>query len=529
MSFCQSQCCLVLFFTCKDWYFLYNSFRLCYQSFFSLLTSFSNMKEANRLSHDAILILDNQDHIIGINSAGEKLLQRNIADLQGRSASILFPRQATGEYLKEILKDGVKEINLKFRNRKSFKAKLVVSTILTKEGEISKRVLAIRDLNQNQEKITIKQKRDILKKQNDILRALHETTLDLHASLELKIVLQRIVERACQLLDTTHGYLDILSENNDLIPMIGMGALKESLNHKVTKGDGVAGVVWKTGKPIIINDYDTWPGRIANFPNNTIRATVGIPLLLDKMVIGVIGIAKGAENDTPITDEDIIVLSRFADMASIAFHNAKLYENAQKEIDFRKSTEIQLRNANQILQLQIEQVEQLQKRLEELAIRDPLTELFNRRYLDGSLTNILKEAKEADQTLAILMIDSDHLKTVNDQFGHKAGDDFLIQIANVLKDNIRNGDIACRYGGDEYVVIMKDVSPECALARGESLRENVYQIQAQYRRKDVKISVSIGISMFPLHGEGGEELLQKADLALYEAKRKGKNCVVSYQ
>ena len=186
------------------------------------------MKEANRLSHDAILILDNQDHIIGINSAGEKLLQRNIADLQGRSASILFPRQATGEYLKEILKDGVKEINLKFRNRKSFKAKLVVSTILTKEGEISKRVLAIRDLNQNQEKITIKQKRDILKKQNDILRVLHETTLDLHASLELKIVLQRIVERACQLLDTTHGYLDILSENNDLIPMIGMGALKES-------------------------------------------------------------------------------------------------------------------------------------------------------------------------------------------------------------------------------------------------------------------------------------------------------------
>jgi len=126
------------------------------------------------------------------------------------------------------------------------------------------------------------------------------------------------------------------------------------------------------------------------------------------------------------------------------------------------------------------------------------------------------------------MMDSDHLKGINDKYGHKAGDDFLVQISDVLKDDIRAGDIACRYGGDEFVVVMNNVSMKNAIDRAEELRKTIAEKSIVYRSEGVNISVSVGIAMFPGHGRTGEELLQRADLALYEAKRLGKNRVVVF-
>jgi GAF domain-containing protein len=106
---------------------------------------------------------------------------------------------------------------------------------------------------------------------------------------------------------------------------------------------------------------------------------------LKEQVVGVIGIARGTDSDVGFSDEDVSILRRFADLAVIALKNARLYEKAQKEIEFRRNTEVELRDANQLLQLQVERVELLQQQLKELAVRDSLTNLFNRRYLQEML------------------------------------------------------------------------------------------------------------------------------------------------
>ena len=219
------------------------------------------------------------------------------------------------------------------------------------------------------------------------------------------------------------------------------------------------------------------------------------------------------------------MLKRFADLAVVALQNARLFEQAQEEIEFRRKTEIELRNANQLLQLQIERVEILQEQLQELAVRDPLTELYNRRYLQEALELEFAHPERSSRPLAILMMDSDFLKDINDKFGHKAGDDFLVHIAIVIRESIRAGDIACRYGGDEFVVVLSDVTQNTAFERAEKLRKKIASHYIVHRNEKVSISVSIGIAMFPTHGSTWELLLQKADQALYEAKGLGKNRV----
>jgi diguanylate cyclase (GGDEF)-like protein/PAS domain S-box-containing protein len=477
---------------------------------------------------EAIIFLDTDNQIIGVNLAGEHLLKMKRTDLIGRSVDTVFPRQSSSKYRSQILKDGRKEASLSRGDGQIFYAELTVSTINGLSGGHVCRVLLIRDgAHSQQSEMRLKQEHS-LRTQNLMLRALQETAFDLHSSLDLNVVLHNIVERACQLLGTNHGYLDMLREPGWLEPVVGIGALAESLKFKVVMGEGVSGAAWMTGNPVVVTDYDTWPDRINDFSQGLIRAIIGMPLVLKDDVVGVIGVAKGFEDDTVFSEDDVSMLRRFADLAVVALQNARLFEQAQTELKFRRKTEIELRNANQLLQLQIERVELLQVQLQELAIRDSLTNLFNRRYLHEMLEVEFARSIRSQTSLAILMMDSDHLKDINDKYGHKAGDQFLIHIANVIRENIRAGDIACRYGGDEFVVMMSNVSEDVALGRAERLRKSVASHFIVHGNEQVNGSVSIGIAMFPVHGSTGEILLQKADLALYAAKRMGKNKVLAY-
>ena len=123
------------------------------------------------------------------------------------------------------------------------------------------------------------------------------------------------------------------------------------------------------------------------------------------------------------------------------------------------------------------------------------------------------------------MMDCDGLKNINDTYGHKAGDDFLVLVANVIRESIRAGDIACRYGGDEFVVVLNNVSQGIASERAENLRNRLTTEPIFHGTEKINISISIGIAMFPAHGTFGETLLHKADQALYHAKHMGKNRV----
>jgi diguanylate cyclase (GGDEF)-like protein/PAS domain S-box-containing protein len=478
---------------------------------------------------EAIIFLDDDNYIIGMNAEGERLLMLKQADLLGKLVDEVFPRQSSSSYRDEILNDGRKEVSLSRSDGKTIYVELTISTIYGLKGKHLGRAVIIRDRVQVQQSEMRLKQEQALRTQNLMLRALQETTFDLHSSLDLDVVLRNIVERACKLLDTTNGYLYSWEEEQDELRMVvGIGALSEVVGYSISKGEGVAGTVWQTEKPIIVPDYDTWPGRSSGFNYGMIRSVIGMPLILKEKVVGVLGIAHGAENDVVFTNDDLSVLNQFADMAVVALQNARLFEKAQKEIDFRRKTEIELRDANQLLQLQIERVELLQEQLQEIAVRDPLTGLYNRRYLHDALEIEFAHPRRSKLPMGIWMMDSDQLKEINDEFGHKAGDDFLVHIANIIRESIRAGDIACRYGGDEFVVVLSNVTKDISLERAEKIRKKIASHRIIHRNKKISISVSIGISMYPAHGSTGDVLLQRADQALYEAKRRGKNCVVLF-
>jgi len=126
-----------------------------------------------------------------------------------------------------------------------------------------------------------------------------------------------------------------------------------------------------------------------------------------------------------------------------------------------------------------------------------------------------------------MMLDLDHFKHFNDTFGHEAGDYLLQNLGGFLKSHVRGGDIACRYGGEEFVLILPEISQEVALIRAEEFRQGVSQLQVDYREQCLKnITISVGVAVFPKHGMTTDDVLKAADEALYRAKAAGRNRIV---
>ncbi|MGI0480109.1 diguanylate cyclase [Geminocystis sp. CENA526] len=164
------------------------------------------------------------------------------------------------------------------------------------------------------------------------------------------------------------------------------------------------------------------------------------------------------------------------------------------------------------------------KVLKEEISRDPLTGLFNRRYLDEFLVKELHRAKRNKSCFCVMMIDIDHFKRFNDNFGHSAGDLVLQRAANLIKKNVREYDVVCRYGGEEITVICPECAIEDIFFRAESIRETIELDRIVYQSLPLPpVTVSIGIASYPAHGIS---LLNEADNALYEAKNQGRNRVI---
>ncbi len=174
-----------------------------------------------------------------------------------------------------------------------------------------------------------------------------------------------------------------------------------------------------------------------------------------------------------------------------------------------------------------EELRALQAQLREEAIRDPLTGLYNRRYLEETLKRELARAAREERPLSILMGDIDHFKRLNDTSGHQAGDEVLKALGDVLWRNVRSSDIPCRYGGEEFVVIMPDMPWQAAQERAEQVRRKFAELRIAFLGVQLGATVSIGVSAYPEQGATVEELIGAADQALYEAKQSGRNRVCS--
>jgi diguanylate cyclase (GGDEF)-like protein/PAS domain S-box-containing protein len=199
-----------------------------------------------------------------------------------------------------------------------------------------------------------------------------------------------------------------------------------------------------------------------------------------------------------------------------------------RDITEHKQVEKRLRYVNDRLQSHLIEIGVLQSKLREQAIRDPLTNLFNRRYLEETLDRELSRASREDYPVCIIMIDLDHFKRINDTHGHEAGDLVLKAIGVTLAEQSRRGDFACRYGGEEFVIVMPNVGLETAYERAGELRQSLNLLSVPYGYFSLSVTISMGIACYPENGQTRDAILRAADQAMYAAKDAGRDHILSY-
>ena len=200
-----------------------------------------------------------------------------------------------------------------------------------------------------------------------------------------------------------------------------------------------------------------------------------------------------------------------------------------KEITERKRMEEELRHVNEQLSAQLAEIESLHETLREQAIRDPLTGLYNLRFLAESMKREIAQAIRNNAPLSVVFMDIDHFKDFNDTYGHKAGDEVLQALGKILSSHTRAGDIACRYGGEEFMVIMPSAHATEAFKRAEQWRKEFSSMQIFNKGQVLSATLSAGVATFPDHGSTDDDIWRAADNALYEAKSAGRNCVIVYK
>ena len=196
-----------------------------------------------------------------------------------------------------------------------------------------------------------------------------------------------------------------------------------------------------------------------------------------------------------------------------------------RDITQRHQAEVELRQANERLRHHLLEIETLQTQLQQQAMQDGLTGLFNRRYFDSSFPRELVRAAQESYAVAVILMDIDYFKKVNDTFGHQAGDRVLQVFADLLLKYSRSSDIVCRYGGEEFVLALPGMTLNNAFQHAEQIRLSFQAARVKFGDKEINTTVSGGICVFPDNAKTGDDLLQLADKALYAAKAYGRNCI----
>ena len=225
---------------------------------------------------------------------------------------------------------------------------------------------------------------------------------------------------------------------------------------------------------------------------------VCLPLLAQGETLGILhildGIVRNDEADEPRMMEKCKLAKILADNIGLGITNLKLRES--------------MRN---------------------LSIRDPLTGLFNRRYMEEALAQEQHRAKRNETQMAVIMVDIDHFKAFNDNFGHDGGDAILRALGVFFKKHVRGSDIACRYGGEEFILILSPSTAEGARQRVEKIREDAGLLRVSHANQDLgAITLSLGMAIFPEHASEAASIIKAADVALYQAKSGGRNQVVMF-
>jgi diguanylate cyclase (GGDEF)-like protein len=295
---------------------------------------------------------------------------------------------------------------------------------------------------------------------------------------------------------------------------------------------GLNGHILRTRVPLLINeDYmrvsqELGVIRVATLASPEVpKSWLGVPIFNGDEAIGVIAIVN-YEREHAFTEETARFLLTLTASIANAFRNARLYQTLQDELRERARSEEMVRAVNQELSARIEEIQLLQAKMRELSIRDALTGLFNRRYLEETFEREVARAAREATCFSVVMMDLDEFKMLNDSLGHKAGDLMLQRLGELLLAHTRRGDVACRYGGEEFVLLMLGASLADAAKRAEELRHAAESLRVPFGNEELARTLSLGVAGYPTHGDTFEAIMAKADAMLYEAKRMGRNRVM---
>jgi len=179
------------------------------------------------------------------------------------------------------------------------------------------------------------------------------------------------------------------------------------------------------------------------------------------------------------------------------------------------------------LWLNLVEVRKTESTLRRQALRDPLTGLFNRRFFDAGLEQEIMRSRRSGNPASLLILDIDYFKKYNDEYGHEAGDAVLRAIGQLLQTQVRGGDVACRFGGEEFVILMPNAPLESAKERGKQILEAIRGLEVPHQGHLLpSVTASLGVAEFPTHGNDADGILEAADNALYIAKRTGRDRMV---
>ncbi|MCP4136822.1 MAG: sensor domain-containing diguanylate cyclase [bacterium] len=358
----------------------------------------------------------------------------------------------------------------------------------TPEEEISFLEKRVQDLEKEQDRLKE------VEEQNNKLKILIDINTYIISSLQKEEILKRILNRVKKLLKCDSSSLLLVDEEINRLKFAFVSQKEEEQVLKFTslrKGEGVAGTVWANGVPIIINNPQNDPrftdkvDRRANTRTNSLMAA---PLTVDGKVIGVVEAINRTEGY--FSQFDLQILQYIATQSAIAIHNADLYD---------------------------------------MAIKDGMTKLFIHKHFKEKLYEEWNRAKRLSHTLSLLMLDIDHFKSFNDTHGHQAGDAILKEVARIIRENCRSIDIPCRYGGEEFAIILPGTSKKEAIIAAERIRKIIEALEMKYENSSLHITISAGIATIPeLAPKGAEELITMADRALYSSKESGRNRTTFY-
>ena len=332
------------------------------------------------------------------------------------------------------------------------------------------------------------------------MAALHETGLELTAELNLNALLESIAQHALNLIGGKSCNCFIYRPELDLIELVATAGEELTLSGKMRRrGEGAPGQVWATGAPLLINDYHAWPGRKREHNHFPSRALVSVPVRWGEEFLGVLNMLAYAPHR--YTEVDMDMLNMFAAQAAIAIRNARLY-----------------------------------CMVEQLAVTDELTGLFNRRGFFQLGEREFERALRFNRSLAALMFDIDHFKRVNDAHGHPVGDQVLRALADSVRQNTRGIDVAGRYGGEEFVLLLPETPLQEAVQIADRLRQSIADLSVpicpangDFPPVKIHITVSIGVAVALPGIRNLADLLERADHAMYRGKDFGRNRVVVWE